>query len=69
MIFFLDIYFGQKPEIELQLVEHIWTDHPNDTLQQQGLNYLIAYLLIIHVKLYNHDLNFIYDKKNKYILI
>lgn len=39
---FLDIYFGQKPEIELQLVEHIWMDHPNDTLQQQGLNYLLA---------------------------
>lgn len=39
---FLDIYFGQKPEIELQLVEHIWMEHPNTTSQQQELIHLIA---------------------------
>lgn len=41
-LYFLDIYFGQKPEIELQLVEHIWMEHLSDTLQQQGLNFLLA---------------------------
>lgn len=41
-LYFVNIYFGQKPESGLQLVEHIWMEHPNATLQQQGLNYLLA---------------------------
>lgn len=40
--FFLDISFGQKLETGLQLVEHIWMEHPNTTSQQQELIHLIA---------------------------